>query len=246
MSLIWFIYDFSAYSFSIYSSAWLTIILGEDAPIWKSFGWNTIINLFYLPGAIGGAFLSDAIGPKMALTVFVFAQGVVGFAMAGAYGSLDTSAHVAGFVVVYGIFLSLGEAGPGDNIGLIASKTSATAIRGQYYAIAAACGKIGAFVGTYVFPIIQANAPGGTDSVRGGQDPFFVASSLCIFSAFLAFFFLPHIGQDTITSEDLKFRAYLETHGWDTRQMGAKEYQESSDTVDSYMGQHQEEPVGKI
>lgn len=148
VSLIWFIYDFSAYSFSIYSSAWLTIILGDTAPIWKSFGWNTIVNVFYLPGAIGGAFLSDAIGPRYALAIGVFLQGVVGFIMAGCYGLLDTSSHVAGFVVVYGIFLSLGEAGPGDNIGLVASKTSATAIRGQYYAIAAAAGKIGAFVGT--------------------------------------------------------------------------------------------------
>lgn len=96
------------------------------------------------------------------------------------------------------IFLSLGELGPGDNIGLVASKTSATAIRGQYYGIAAAVGKIGAFVGAYIFPIIQANAP---NEIRAGQDPFFVSSSLCIFSAFLALFLLPHIGQDTITSE---------------------------------------------
>ncbi len=132
---------------------------------------------------------------------------------------------MAGFVVVYGIFLSLGEAGPGDNIGLIASKTSATAIRGQYYAIAAAFGKIGAFVGTYVFPIIQDHAPGGADGTRGGQAPFFVSSVLCFFSALLALFFLPHIGQDTITSEDIKFRAHLEENGWDTRQMGTKAYQ---------------------
>ena len=128
-------------------------------------------------------------------------------------------------LTISSIFLSLGEVGPGDNIGLVASKTSATAIRGQYYAIAAAMGKIGAFVGTWVFPVIQANAPGGPDGNRAGQDPFFVSSSLCIFSAFLAFFLLPHIGQDTITDEDLKFRAYLERHGWDTSKMGTKEYQ---------------------
>ena len=169
--------------------------------------------------------MSDYIGPKNALVIFVTLQGIVGFIMAGCYGLLNTSAHVAGFVVVYGVFLSLGEAGPGDNIGLIASKTSATAIRGQYYAIAAAFGKIGAFVGTYVFPVIQNNAPGGADSVRGGQDPFFVSSSLCIFSALVAFAFLPQIGQNTITTEDLKFREYLEQHGWDTRQMGSREYQ---------------------
>lgn len=129
------------------------------------------------------------------------------------------------------IFLSLGEAGPGDNIGLVASKTCATAVRGQYYAIAAAMGKIGAFVGTYLFPIIQNNAPGGASSTRGGQDPFFVSSSLCLFSAFLALFFLPHIGQDTITEEDLKFREYLESHGWDTMQMGTKKHQEASRSV---------------
>jgi hypothetical protein len=32
--------------------------------------------------------------------------------------------------------------------GLLAAKTSSTAIRGQYYGLAAAIGKIGAFVGT--------------------------------------------------------------------------------------------------
>ena len=247
VSLIWFIYDFSSYSFSIYSSAWITVILGDSAPIWKSFGWTTLVNVFYLPGAIGGAFISDWIGPRLALSIFVALQGIVGFIMAGCYGLLDTSAHVAGFVVVYGIFLSLGEAGPGDNIGLVASKTSATAIRGQYYAIAAASGKIGAFVGTYVFPIIQKNAPGGTDSTRGGQDPFFVSSALCLFSAFLAYFFLPHIGQDTITSEDVKFRAYLEENGWDTGKMGVKEYQmRSAESVDTQMGQPPVEPEEKI
>lgn len=90
------------------------------------------------------------------------------------------------------IFLALGEFGPGDNIGLCAAKTSATAIRGQYYSYAAAIGKIGAFVGTYVLPIVQKNAP---NAVRAGQDPFFVSSSLCIFSAFLAYFLLPQINQ---------------------------------------------------
>lgn len=93
---------------------------------------------------------------------------------------------------MYSIFLALGELGPGDNIGLCAAKTSATAIRGQYYSYAAAMGKIGAFVGTYVLPIAQQNAP---NAVRSGQDPFFISSSLCIFSAFLAWFLLPQINQ---------------------------------------------------
>jgi hypothetical protein len=39
--------------------------------------------------------------------------------------------------------------GPGNCMGLLASKTSPTAIRGQYYGVAAAIGKVGAFVGTW-------------------------------------------------------------------------------------------------
>ena len=92
----------------------------------------------------------------------------------------------------------LGEMGPGDNIGLIASKTSATGIRGEYYAIAAACGKIGAFIGNYIFPIIKAD--GGSNTVKQGQYPFFVASSLCLFSACIVWL-LPKIEQDTIEKD---------------------------------------------
>ena len=61
---------------------------------------------------------------------------------------------------------------------------------------------------------------GGDDETKAAQYPFWVASSLCVLSAVLALFCLPHIGQDTITQEDTKFRAYLESHGFDTRQLG--------------------------
>ncbi|KAK3655965.1 glycerophosphoinositol permease [Elasticomyces elasticus] len=114
--------------------------------------------------------------------------------------------------------------GPGDNIGLVASKTCATGIRGQYYAIAAATGKIGAFVGGYVFPVIEADG-GGADTLHGGQYPFYVASALCFFSAFLVFW-LPQINQDTIQTEDVRFREYLVANGYDITGMGSAEWQE--------------------
>ena len=166
---------------------------------------------------MAGSFFSDFVGPRYALATGVILQGIVGFIMAGCYSTLKQASHVGAFAVVYGIFLSLGEFGPGDNIGLIASKTCATGVRGQYYAIAAAIGKIGAFVGTYIFPYIE-KAGGSGDA--SAQYPFYVSSSLCIFSGFLALFCLPHIGQDTITTEDLKFREYLESKGWDVNQLG--------------------------
>lgn len=131
VSLIWFIYDFSAYSFGLYSSTILDNLLGGDGALWKSFGWNVLLNFFYMPGCILGAFLADmpSLGPKRTMAIGVILQGIVGFIMSGAYSKLSEPGNVGGFVVVYGLFLAFGELGPGDNIGLIASKTSATAIR---------------------------------------------------------------------------------------------------------------------
>lgn len=115
----------------------------------------------------------------------------------------------------------MGEFGPGDNIGLVAAKTCATPIRGQYYAIAAAVGKIGAFVGTYVFPDII--AAGGNSVIKQGQYPFFVSSSLCIFSGLICLAFIPNIKQDTIDYEDFRFKEYLKKHGYDIDTMGTQE-----------------------
>jgi MFS family permease len=131
VSVIWFIYDFSAYSFGIYSTSILANLLGTSAPLWKSLAWNILINFFYMPGCLAGAFVADlpSMGPKKTLFIGVAAQGVIGFVMAGCYPWLRRPENVAGFVVVYGVFLALGEFGPGDNIGLIASKTCATGIR---------------------------------------------------------------------------------------------------------------------
>ncbi|KAJ4353044.1 glycerophosphoinositol permease [Ascochyta clinopodiicola] len=219
VSTIWFIYDFSAYSFGIYASSILANLLGKSAPLWKSLAWNILINFFYMPGCLAGAFVADlpSMGPKKTLFIGVTLQGIIGFIMAGCYPWLNKPENVAGFVVVYGIFLALGEFGPGDNIGLIASKTCATGIRGQYYGIAAAVGKIGAFAGSYALQALQAAA--GDDEIAAGRNPFFVASSLAFLAAGLVLL-LPHIGQDTIDQEDFNFRQYLNTNGYDTSKMG--------------------------
>ena len=113
----------------------------------------TAINSFWLPGALIGAFLADWIGPKWCLVGGVTLQGIVGFAMTGAYSELNRPDRVAGFIILTGVFMALGEVGPGDNIGLFASKLSSTPIRGQFYGVAAAWGKVGAFVGTYIVSI---------------------------------------------------------------------------------------------
>ena len=62
--------------------------------------------------------------------------------------------HIVAFAVIHGIFLSLGEIGPENDFGLLASKSGPTAVCGKYYGAAAAVWKAGTFVGTLAFPQI--------------------------------------------------------------------------------------------
>ncbi|KAJ3889792.1 metabolite transporter [Lentinula edodes] len=207
ISLTWFIYDFITY-FGIYSSTVVDNITGGSDAIPVIFGWNIIINLFYIPGTLGGAFIVDYIGPKNCMIAGLISQAVIGFIMSGLYEKLTS--HVAAFAVVYGIFLSFGEVGPGNCLGLLASKTSPTAVRGQFYGTAAAVGKIGAFVGTWAFPPM----------IDGNTGPFWVGSGLAVLSALITFFFIRPLSHDGMADEDEKFRQYLEAHGFDTSTMG--------------------------
>jgi hypothetical protein len=131
VSAIWFMYDFCSYSFGLYSTDIIDGLLGGETKLWVTFGWGTLLNFFYMPGCILGAFLVDVpkIGAKNTLIVALILQGIVGFIMSACYKSLAAPGRIGGFVVVYGLFLALGEVGPGDTIGLFASKTSATSVR---------------------------------------------------------------------------------------------------------------------
>ncbi|KAG7761345.1 hypothetical protein KL947_000293 [Ogataea haglerorum] len=211
--VIWWIYDFSAYAFGIYSSTILDIII-PDGDLYKTFGWNVVFNLFYMPGAFLGAIVADYLGPRITLVIGVFCQAVFGFAMAGSLSTLKH--HIAGFVVVYGIFMTFGEFGPGDQIGLLASKTCATPVRGVYYSIAAAFGKIGAFCGTWAFPSFQAHYKGD----MGLKAPFYLASALAILAGLLALFLLPPVDQEAMQREDVNFLRYLQENGFDISQLG--------------------------
>lgn len=215
ISVIWWIYDFSAYAFGIFSSPILNQII-KDHSLYKTFGWNVVLNLFSIPGAFIGAIVCDYIGPRMTLAVGLTLQTTVGYIMAGLYPQLIK--HVGAFVAVYGIFQSLGNFGPGNNIGLLAAKTSATPVRGVYYGIAAACGKIGAFCGTYAFPAIIKHYK--NKGYMGYQVPFYLASSLALFAGFLSLFFLPPVDQESFAKEDYRFLEYLASNGYDITQLG--------------------------
>ncbi|KAG2361276.1 major facilitator superfamily domain-containing protein [Suillus spraguei] len=220
LSLAWFIYDFITYPFGLYSSTITDAVIGGKSSLAVVFGWSVVINLFYIPGTVIGAFFVDFMGPKATMITGLLAQSIIGFIMSGLYAKL--SQHIGAFAVVYGIFLSFGEFGPGNSLGVLASKTGPTAVRGQYYGIASAIGKIGALIGTWVFPIIVDDF-GGSNSTKGNTGPFWVASGLVILSAIVIYFLVAPLDHDGMKEEDAKFREYLEAHGFDVSLMGLPE-----------------------
>jgi uncharacterized membrane protein len=104
VSLTWFIYDFIVYvnyvsqalilvtemvdfryPFGIYSSTVVDSIIGDSNSLYVVFGWNVVINLFYMPGTLIGAFVVDYLGPKWTIITGLVSQALIGFIMSGLY-----------------------------------------------------------------------------------------------------------------------------------------------------------------
>jgi len=236
LCIAWFIYDFITYPFGLFSTPILTSLEPAGVSYGVILGWNVVVNLFDMPGTIIGALVVDYFGPKNTMCIGLAIQSIIGFILAGVYPLIKS--HVAGFAVFYGIFLTFGEFGPGNCLGLLAAKSGPTAVRGQFYAVAAAVGKIGAFIGTQVFPHIVLGF-GGADSNRGNSGPFFVGSGLAVVSLLVTFFFVHPLTVDGMQAEDEAFRAYLVEHGYDVSQMGLRDYDDES--VSSGKQEHQQE-----
>lgn len=146
VSLSWFCYDFVTYPFGIYSS---TIVsqLNPNNTTTQNIGFGTVVNCFYLPGCLVGGLLMDRIGRKQTMTLGFVLWGVVGFIIGGAIEPIQKVFPL--FIVLYGIFNSLGEMGPGVATFLCGSESFPTPLRGHFLGLAAAVGKAGAAIGKY-------------------------------------------------------------------------------------------------
>ncbi|KAJ3348421.1 hypothetical protein GGF32_006229 [Allomyces javanicus] len=219
VSLSWFIYDWVSYPAGIYSSFFVDEIT-PNANLHQSLAWGIALNAFYIPGTIAGAFVADKLGPKKTILLGLLAQSLFGFLLAGFFPSLRGNLPL--LIVIYGIYICFGEFGPGNNLGILASKAVApTAVRGTFYGIAACIGKIGAFTGTYVYDNIQAAVAAPGENLYFSA-PFYIGSALALVSACLIYFFVPPVVKDGMLKIDAEFKEYLAANGVDTTQMGVQ------------------------
>jgi hypothetical protein len=61
---------------------------------------------------------------------------------------------------------------------------------------------------------------------------FWIGSALALFAALVAFVTIPNIGPDWMNQEDIEWRAYLESHGYDTSAIGSEEVIEEEGNIE--------------
>lgn len=202
----WFLYDFVTFPNGIFSAGIISSVLseGETKDLEKIAEWNLLLGTIAIPGVFVGAYLCDKIGRKWTLIC-----GFVGYIIFGlivGIGYDKISKIIPLFIVFYGLMMSSGNLGPGDMMGLVSSESYATPIRGTLYGFSAAIGKVGAVVGTETFTPIQNNL---------GKKWTFIIAAICgLAGVLVTYFFVPHLREDDLLEEDIKFKNYLLDNGW--------------------------------
>ncbi|KAL4888155.1 major facilitator superfamily domain-containing protein [Aspergillus ambiguus] len=204
----WFIYNYISYPFGLFSS---TIVgrVNPDSSLTLTMAWGTLINCFYIPGAFIGGLLSDRIGRRKTMALGFLLQAILGFILGGALQHIQRSLPL--FIVLYGIFLTLGEIGPGSTIVLTASENFPTALRGHGVGFAAAWSKAGAAIGTQVFKPILASF--GQNEFEGTRVVFLIGSGFAVLGALLAWFILGDPEKE-LDCGDEEWKAYLSRNGY--------------------------------
>ncbi|KAG0204329.1 hypothetical protein BGX33_008574 [Mortierella sp. NVP41] len=213
----WFLYNFIAYPFGIFSATILDTAIGANGTFIRTAEWMCLLNFFYIPGCIAGAFSADKIGRKKTMALGFFLQGVLGVLMGIFYRELLVVYPL--FVVLYGIFLGLGEYGPGDMVIVTTAEIYPTAIRGTTCGWSAAIGKLGAICGTTAFKPAIASLGHG-DIILGQSRVFILGSGLSLLGAIFAWIFIPDYTNQDLSHEDEAFKKYLQDNGYDISRLG--------------------------
>ncbi|KAK5717066.1 hypothetical protein LTR15_008954 [Elasticomyces elasticus] len=205
----WFLYNWISIPFGIFASTIISRVNAGDSIV-KNLGWGVVINCFYIPGPFIGGYLSDKIGRRKTMATGFALQAALGFILGGAMFPIQKIFPL--FVVLYGIFLTLGEVGPGSTVVLTSSECFPTSIRGQMMGFVSAWSKAGAAIGTQVFTAILGAY---VDTGKGDQVVFLIGSAFAVIGALIALFVIPDVSRN-LNDQDESWKKYLVDNGWES------------------------------
>jgi MFS transporter, PHS family, inorganic phosphate transporter len=155
-----------------------------------------IVAVFAIPGYIVAILLLDRVGRK-SIQVLGFAMRALMFLLIGLIPSVTTT--LAPFLILYGISYFFTEFGPNMTTFIYPAELFPTEVRTTGHGISAGAGKLGAFVGAFLFPDIL-------DSSIGLRGAMVISGIVAAVGLLLTLFSLPETRGKSL--EELEEHAY--------------------------------------
>ena len=148
----WFLLDYAYYGNTISSPQILSLISPGASTMTKIALQLAIFVVAALPGYILGIARMDRIGHRR-LQLAGFAMMALCFLIIAVIPGMTTS--VAPFLLVYGVSYFFTEFGPNMTTFVLPSELYPVTMRATGHGISAGVGKLGAFIGVFLFPLLQ-------------------------------------------------------------------------------------------
>lgn len=179
-SAAWFLLDFAYYGNTVSSPKVLAAIEPNQSLTWHVLMQLAVFVIAAVPGYFVAAWFMDRLGRKAI-------QNIGFLMMAAAFGIMaivpDIEKFVVFFVVVYGISYFFTEFGPNSTTFVYPAELFPVETRTTGHGIASAAGKVGAFIGVFLFPIFMSH--GGLRLAEG------VAALVSLLGLAVTLFMLP-------------------------------------------------------
>ncbi|MFC5862784.1 MFS transporter [Acidicapsa dinghuensis] len=148
-SAAWFLMDAAYYGNTVSSPLVLSALGGTHTLLQKTLTQLGVFVIFAAPGYALSAFLMDRLGRK-AIQVLGFGMMTVTFSLLAFIPNLQQS--VTPFLLIYGLSFFFTEFGPNSTTFVYPSEIFPVRVRTTGHGIAAAMGKLGGFLGVFLFP----------------------------------------------------------------------------------------------
>jgi sugar phosphate permease len=150
-SAAWFLMDAAYYGNTVSSPLVLSALKGDHTLLEKTLTQLTVFAVFALPGYIVAVLTMDRAGRKT-IQVLGFAMMAVMFAILALKPDLQKAA--VPFLTIYGLSYFFTEFGPNATTFIYPSEIFPVRVRTTGHGVAAAMGKLGGFLGVFLFPFL--------------------------------------------------------------------------------------------
>jgi MFS transporter, PHS family, inorganic phosphate transporter len=192
----WMLLDFCYYGNSISQPEIIKLANPNASELTTILLQLAIVAVFALPGYAVAIWLLDRIG-RRTIQLLGFAMMALMFLLIGLIPAVTTT--LAPFLVLYGISYFFTEFGPNMTTFIYPAELFPTEVRTTGHGISAGAGKLGAFIGAFLFPDILASSIG----LRGAM---VICGIVAVAGLLLTFFTLPETRGKTL--EELEADAH--------------------------------------